>query len=98
MGYSLRLFYGVELSGRIGRLIRGADPAVIRSFVSPDSQMHLHKIEKNGKSYLGKSIEDVASLHYLELLDMNIHSLIKRINPEISRNSYTLILIPLINE
>lgn len=92
--YSVKLFFGVPISGEIAAKLSLVNPDLLSLFVQNEDH-YLREAVIQNQRYMGKSIENAVDLASLELLQANIFSLLKKILPDYPIEKHPLILLPL---
>lgn len=89
----VELFYGFPLSSEFEQKLSQVNPD-IRSFFIKNHPDYLKKIQEKNQIYLGKTVGEEIDLETLTLIQNNIFSLLKKIVPDFTYTTDTLILFP----
>lgn len=89
------LFMGLELEPRIEESLQKNSPSLLEFFIQ-DHPDYLKKMTFEGKSYLGKTVGKAVDLTQIELVEVNIFSLLHRLMPESSLQDSVLKIFPII--
>ena len=92
MNFTVRLFLGFPVDDMFARQLENVPDALLNSFIS-EGDNYLQNIEDNGVRYLGKFSNPCTELRDLELLESNIYSLLKKIEPNYSFHHTPLVLL-----
>jgi hypothetical protein len=92
MNFTVRLFLGFPIDGILAHQLENVPSAILDSFIS-EGDNYLQDIEDNGVRYLGKFSDSCTELRDLELLESNIYSLLKKIEPNYLFHHTPLVLL-----
>ncbi len=93
--FEVELFYGFPVTQAYREILEGLDKRIFELYVRNDDA-YLQDIEHNGSRYLGKSIGPIVELSTLELLQLNIYSLLKKLAPDFHYETVPLRLVPIV--
>jgi hypothetical protein len=94
--YEAGLFLGFLVTEEYESVLKSADPKVLAYFIHNDGP-YLQEITQENQKYLGKSIGGKIVLEELELLQENIYSLLKKLEPNYPY-SQPLVILPLLSQ
>jgi|GEM_PF-3555733 len=87
----LALFVGTPLDKSLQMQLKRCKKELVTLFTTGD--VYLQKIQHEGKTYLGKKVDNTLSTEELKDLSCNIESLLKRICPTITITADKLVLL-----
>lgn len=87
------LFFGFPLSEKYIEVLTTVDPRLYHLYVG-DSSSSLQELSYKGVRYLGKPLETVVDSGTLELLQLNIYSLLTKLVPTFPYHETPLCLVP----
>lgn len=91
------LFYGFQMDKDFENRLASVNPYQLSYFIKNDSD-YLHEVWYEGKKYLGKRLEETASVHSLELLESNIFSLVQKLLPKYPCRQLALYLLAIADQ
>lgn len=89
--FEAQLFLGVEIDTDLAELLDKANPRLLDLLIQ-NEPIYLQKTAYNDREYLGKYVGDIVNLPQLELIELNIMSLLKKISPNYSPKEMSIIL------
>jgi hypothetical protein len=81
--YSVKLFLGFLVNNELADNLNRINPNLLALFIQNEDN-YLKEIIIQNKRYIGKSIEKAIDLPSLELLQLNIYSILKKMLPDYS--------------
>lgn len=93
--FTAALFIGLEVTPPLQKALLLADQQAIKAFVN-DDDAYLQDISHGGKRYLGKYAGSQTDISSLELLEVNIRTLLAKILPPEGFADLPLHLFPLV--
>lgn len=92
--YSIKLFFGLLVNEEFANHLSKVNPDLLALFIQ-NKEDYLSDITVENMRFIGKYIDKAVDLTSLELLQLNIYSIVKRILPEYTCENNPLILFPL---
>lgn len=89
--FEAQLFLGVEIDDNLSNMLAKANPRLLELLIQ-NEPIYLQRASCQRKDYLGKYVGDLISLSQLELIELNIMSLLKKISPEYTPQPFSLVL------
>lgn len=90
------LFFGFPINGLYATALAAVNEKVYRMFVGNNGS-YLEEIDYKSQRYLGKSLPTLVDSAELELLQLNIYSLLKKLVPDFAYEATPLHLLPLLH-
>ncbi len=95
--YQANFFLGYPVDSEFRLVLEKLDPSFKALFIQ-NGEAYLEEIDFAGVKYLGKKIEKAADISSLNLIEINIYSLLRRLDPTIPFQKIPLKLFPLIEQ
>lgn len=92
----VELFFGFPLNEQFLEALQNMDKRLYDLYVQK-GDAYLQRFEYEGRSYLGKPVGSISEISTLELLQLNIYSLLKKLVPDFPFDLTPLQLIPIVN-
>ena len=93
-----QLFLGFPLNSNYLNLLDEVSHPIKSLFIQNNHPEYLYKLEYQDVPYLGKKLGPITDIQSIELLEVNIYSLLRRLVPHFSYEKHPLILFPIIIE
>lgn len=91
--FSVELFLGYPVEGGFAEALGRVDPQLANLFIQ-GGENYLQQVVHQDVRYLGKFAGEMCDIGRLELLEKNIFSLLKKLIPDYSYESVSLVLFP----
>ncbi len=91
--YSAKLFLGLPINDELTADLDKIDPKIRALFIKEEDN-YLQEIIFENTRFLGKGIYEAIELNELEMLEINIYSLLKKLVPHYSFEKSPLVLFP----
>lgn len=91
------MFFGFPVDERFANALKSLDPRLINLYVQEGEDTYLQSIENEGNKYLGKPVGIITETSTLELLQLNIYSILKKLVPDFPYESTPLELVPIVH-
>lgn len=92
--YSAKLFLGLPVNNELAAHLAKIDPKILSFFIQKEEN-YLQEVFFQKKHFLGKSVDKAVDLSSLEMLELNIYSLLKKLVPHYPFENTSLLLFPL---
>lgn len=90
------MFFGFPVDERFSSALKSLDPRMIDLYVQ-EGEAYLQSIENEGSKFLGKPVGSITETSTLELLQLNIYSILKKLVPDFPYESTPLQLVPIVH-
>jgi len=95
MNIEVQLFLGIPVDSQLSKRLDLVDSGLLEEYIDKGDDKSLQFATYQGQRYIGKPVGSFTDLPKLELLEMNIWSLLKKIVPAQKITEKTLELFPL---
>lgn len=91
--HEIQMFLGIPLDAELAQKMQALPSELLSQFVKENDEIALQHFVYQGRKYLGKFIGITVDSVKLELFELNIRSMIKKLFPdhEISRSDFILL-------
>lgn len=79
--FSVALFLGYPVDRLLAQALETGNSQTAHFYIQNGDPNYLHDVIYEGQRYLGKCVREVTTLSDLVLVEANIYSLLKKINP-----------------
>ncbi|MFA6916335.1 MAG: hypothetical protein WC222_08055 [Parachlamydiales bacterium] len=90
------MFFGFPVDEHFSAALKSLDPRMIDLYVQ-EGEAYLQSIENEGNKYLGKPVGPITETSTLELLQLNIYSILKKLVPNFPYETTPLQLVPIVH-
>lgn len=90
--FTAHLFYGFPLDSECSHQLNSLNPSLLSSFIR-DDDAYLKELIFEGVRYVGKNVGESVDLAELELLDVNIYSILIKLLPNYPCQKTPLVLL-----
>jgi hypothetical protein len=94
--FEAQLFLGIKINESLSTHLAKANPNLLALLIQ-DESIYLQKISHQENDYIGKYVGNLVSLAQLELIELNILSLLKKICPDCPTQGFSVILFSSLN-
>lgn len=92
----VELFFGFPLDEQFLSALDSVDKRLYDLYVQK-GDAYLQRFDHEGRSYLGKPVGMISDVSTLELLQLNIYSLLKKLLPDFPFDTTPLQLVPIVH-
>jgi hypothetical protein len=94
--FERKLFLGCQVDASFEKHLSKTSPQLISLFIQPKGE-YLHQMIYQDQRYLGRFITSPSNLSEIELLELHVFSLLKRLVPDYSYENAPLWLFPIVD-
>lgn len=94
--FEVELFFGFPVNNDYDYFLKNVDLRVYELYVR-EGDAYLQNLTYQGIQYLGKPVSPIVEIATLELLQLNIYSLLKKLVPDFAYETIPLQIVPVVH-
>jgi hypothetical protein len=92
--HNLQFFLGFQCDGALADLLERIDPKKRALFIN-QADLYLQKVVHQNSTYLGKCIGEMKTVEELELIKVNIYTIMLKLIPPFDSTKFPMLLFPI---